>query len=184
MESRSWIIAVTTIVMACQANEVYRLDLGVPEASDGLMGDMGDLPGEGEAGPSFLPTGAPCTEAEADRCFGGFCLTTDFAKAIDPRAEVPGGACSKLGCGADEECGPAAFCLTGVPDLPLPLCLPKCDDFRQCRYSEGYTCFGAPELGDLRACLPASIIALFLCGDGTCDVNEQANPGSCPEDCP
>lgn len=181
---RRFFLGVGLVAMACQANDVYRLDFGVPDAADGMVGETGDLAGDPEGGPSFLPTGAPCTEDEAGQCFGGFCLTTDFAKAIDPRAEVPGGACSKMGCGADEECGPGAFCLTGIPDLPLPLCLPACDDFRQCRYSEGYTCFGAPELGELKACLPASIIALFLCGDGQCDVNEQAHPGSCPEDCP
>lgn len=176
-----WIGGVAANLAACQSNEVFRLDLGGPEANDGVTLEAGDVSGDGEA---LRPTGAPCTEDEADQCFGGFCLTTDFAKNIHSKAEVPGGACSKIGCASDEECGPGGFCLTGVPDIPLPLCLPRCEDFRQCRYSEGYTCFGAEELGDLRACLPSSIIALFLCGDGVCDVNERANPGLCPEDCP
>ncbi len=175
--------SVATLAVACQSNEVYRLDMEAPEAGDGMMLEVADR-GEAEGGPSLRPTGAPCTEEEAAECFGGFCLTTEFAKAIDERAEVPGGACSKLGCGSDEECGPGGFCLSGIPDIPLPLCLPKCATFADCRYSEGYVCFEAEELEDLKACLPASIIELFLCGDGVCDVNEQANPGSCPEDCP
>ncbi len=184
MRRLSWGVGVAVLAVACQTNDVYRLDFGGPETGDGLTQEAGDLPGEGEAGPSLRRTGAPCTEDEADQCYGGFCLTTDFVAALDPKAEVPGGACSKLGCASDDECGPGAFCLSGIPDLPLPLCLPKCATFADCRYSEGYACFEAEELGDLKACLPASVIALFLCGDGVCDVNEQANPGSCPEDCP
>lgn len=177
MKLAPWLPLIATC-LSCETNEIYRYDLGHDQGHD-----QGPAVETEIESPTFLPTGSPCTEEDAAKCFGGFCLTTEFAKAIDPRAEVPGGACSKIGCSSDEECGPGAFCLTGVPDIPLPICLPSCEDFSQCRYSEGYVCFGTEELGERRACLPAQIVVLFRCGDNICDANEQANPALCPEDC-
>jgi len=168
-------------ILACQSNEVVRLDFGAADAADAVH--QQETAAETPDAPSFLRTGSPCTDQQASECFGGFCLTTEFVAALDPKAQVPGGACSKLGCATDDECGPGAFCLSGIPDLPFPICLPRCETFEDCRYAEGYVCFGAEELGDVRACLPASIIVLFRCGDGVCDASEQANPDLCPEDC-
>ena len=168
-------LAVFLTVFSCSTSKVYRF---CPEdASEGT--DVAKT--DGEISVTVLNTGAPCTTG--DECFGGFCLTTDFAKMIDENAEVPNGACSKLGCGSDEECGPGAFCLPPSASIPMSLCLPLCKSSADCRLSEGYTCFGAPELGDKMVCLPSGIIVLLLCGNGTCDLHEMFDRTACPSDC-
>lgn len=178
---RFLVVVLSFLTFACETNEVYRLDISTSDIGD--ASSWADVYETSSSEAGLLPTGAPCTEDAEERCFTGFCLTTEFVKALDPRAEVPGGACSKLGCTTDEECGPSALCLTGIPDIPISLCLPKCKDFMDCRYLEGYVCFGHETLGEIKVCLPGSVAALFLCGDGVCDPNEQAHPDFCKEDC-
>jgi hypothetical protein len=161
--------------VSCPSTKVYRFCS--QDANEGVEISRADQ----ETGAKVLPTGAPCTTNE--ECFGGFCLTTDFAKMIDEHAEVPNGACSMLGCSTDEECGPSAFCLPPSGSIPMSLCLPLCKSGNDCRFSEGYICFGAKELGEKMACLPAGIITLLLCGNGTCEVHEMFDRTVCPIDC-
>ena len=90
-----------------------------------------------------------------------------------------------LGCEDDSQCGPEGFCLspTQVQGIPMSLCLAKCKEYYDCRYGEGYVCFGAEELGETRVCLPLAVVYLLTCGDGKCDTYEKWNPEACPEDC-
>lgn len=173
---------------SCSSRQFERLDASLSAADRVDAGDStGDsAPQETVEVLSLLPTGAPCTQTEEERCYAGFCMTTDFVAAMAPGAEIPGGMCSKLGCHEDQECGPAGFCLQpgDVPSIPLSLCLKKCNDYYDCRYGEGYICFGAQELGETRVCLPISVIRMLECGDGVCDDFERWNPDVCPEDCP
>ncbi|NOZ00475.1 MAG: formylglycine-generating enzyme family protein [Deltaproteobacteria bacterium] len=137
----------------------------------------------GDASTGLKLTGAPC-ETD-DECFGGLCLTKEFLGSFGLAYEVPGGACSKLPCVDNAECGEGGFCFDTTPfsGMPLSLCLPACEDFSDCRYSEGYQCYSDPLLPDASACLPGAIVVAIKCDDGVCDDNEKANPDLCVDGC-
>ena len=137
----------------------------------------------GEVVTSLKKTGTPCVEDY--ECAGDLCLDKEFLGSFDLEYEVPGGACTKLPCIDNDECGDGGFCFNTLPfsGMPLSLCLPACEDSGDCRYSEGYQCYTDPLLPDDSACLPGSIVVAIRCDDALCDENEKANPDICIDGC-
>ena len=128
-------------------------------------------------------TGAPCTDGS--QCFTGFCMTTDIMAPLHPGIEVVGGMCSLLTCENDADCGSGARCLGTShmdPSVPFRVCVASCD-YAPCRCS--YTCLAPVDTGGTSSvCLPDSLVAVMLCGNGRCDDWERADPTRCPADCP
>lgn len=128
-------------------------------------------------------TGEPCTlDSE---CLAGQCLTTEFVKNLNPSFDVPFGMCSRLMCSDDSDCKESASCFDGTAltgGTPIFVCLKLCQDYYDCRYTQGYECFADPSGSGKKACLPESIIKAIRCGDKICDENEKTQ-NYCPEDC-
>jgi len=153
---------------------------------ESYAGDFDAIPDAcvvGDTGDALKATGEPC-EVD-DECFGGLCLLPEFLASFGLEYDVPGGACSKLPCLDDSECGEGGYCFDTTPfsGMPLSLCLPACEDYSDCRYSEGYVCYGDPQIGDIKACLPGDIVTAIRCDDTVCDDNEKANPDICVDGC-
>ena len=171
----------------CDAQPVTDVPVDVPVETGGDVGT--DIPVAPDTGPIAGLSGDPCKEDKD--CIPGTWMTTDYLKTFGLAYEVPGGMCSALGCTTDAECGDKAVCFDSSPfsGMALNLCLRLCGDWRDCRY-QGYGCFGTGKAGELKACLPDSIIEAILCdpselckcGDGICAAGEKA-VGSCAEDC-
>lgn len=136
----------------------------------------------GETGSQLALVGDSCTENE--QCETNFCLTAELLKImglenldLDPDY----GICSKLNCVDDAECGEQGACFDTQPfsGEQISVCLHKCETSMDCKYQMEESCF---EDENNKVCVADAIIAEILCGDGVCDLNEQAS-GNCPKDC-
>lgn len=182
-------------IYGCSTSSVEWMDPEMEDISQYLeidepTGDSSSEPGEG---PRFGLVGDPC-EADAD-CDTNFCMSTELLVGMGvDNIEIPFGMCSMMFCSADKDCGEGGKCVDGtaIAGVPIQLCMKGCVDSRECRYSQGYSCFdtGVPEqaaegeeAGNIYACLPASLVLAIYCGDGICDENEKVDPTFCPLDC-
>ncbi len=180
---------------ACQSTEFSYLDVG---ASDEVVDTApADVPGDGvevDAGPLLSNAGGPC-ELDND-CFDkGKCFTTTVVNKMfdpsdaEPDANVPGGMCTRLMCGSNDQCGPGGVCFDATPLVgsSMKLCGWPCEVYSDCRWKEGYVCYFTGKADEVQVCLPTDLVALIDCGNGTCDSWPEQNyvetKDSCPRDC-
>jgi len=164
------------LVGACEYEEIgywpdSEITVGKDIASSSADASSPDAgPTDGGEAPAPL-TGPACTED--DDCESGTCVTTELLESFGATGlDIPGGLCSLLLCGSDDECGVKATCIDGAPFGAggFQLCLPTCEGMSDCRWQEAWDCI-APldDQPDLAVCLPDNVIVALECDDGSCE---------------
>lgn len=165
------------------ADEAEPADVPLPDFGEGVE-RMGSIPGT---------TGAACAKtSECADIPDAMCLTTVIAGVSFPgfTGEIPGGMCTKLNCDVTDAgaCGQRGLCLDAAPVAgtapgEMTLCVYPCGVDKHCRSEEGYGCYYQGVPGETRICLPADVIAIIDCGNGTCEPEINESPTTCPRDC-
>lgn len=189
------IIALLSVLAACTEEKVEYFDCAVCDKD--FAGEDTGLDVTEDGAEQLLPAGSACTlndECQTGSCFCGETVTEECfdlkATAEGMGAQWPyvmtGGMCSKLFCNPKKAdgCGDGGFCFDVAPlfnvSMEIGLCLKYCEEYYDCRYTEGYVCYYTGIEGQ-RACLPADLVAEIPCGNGVCDNNETVE--TCPRDC-
>jgi len=153
-------------------------DVGGGEGDLAVVGEVGEV---GEVGPGEPPwVGAACEVDDDCGKTGRVCVTKEFLVSMgldNPDIDVPGGMCSMLFCGKDEECGPRGVCFDTTPfsGSPLKICLLTCEHLADCRWEESHSCYKLAQEDPMGACLPDSIVVAAECDDGHCEGQVPAN---------
>jgi len=174
------VVVVTFLVGGGCASEVVEY---YPEPDTGLddvaaSPDQGSETGvDGSAPPSWA--GLAC-ESPADcgddpsRVCADRALLDSFG--VGPEIDLPGGMCTRLLCGGDEDCGPDGMCFdASFLGAPVQICLAQCQTLVDCRWEEGWDCLPVSmviEGGEGGVCLSDSIQVAIGCDDGSCEEGE------------